>query len=71
MLIACYEHKVFTQGVIWNLNSFDQPGVELGKKLAQGVLEAVYSELGVGGKVGSKIDNLTYESLQILKRCIS
>lgn len=33
-LIAAYEHKVFVQGVIWNLNSFDQPGVELGKKLA-------------------------------------
>ncbi|MBE2190667.1 MAG: glucose-6-phosphate isomerase [Alphaproteobacteria bacterium] len=34
-LIAAYEHKVFVQGVIWNLNSFDQPGVELGKILAK------------------------------------
>src|SRR5207302_10602104 len=33
-LIACYEHKVFTQGVIWGVNSFDQWGVELGKVLA-------------------------------------
>ncbi|MEM5529063.1 glucose-6-phosphate isomerase [Gammaproteobacteria bacterium AS21] len=33
-LIALYEHKVFTQGVIWNINSFDQWGVELGKALA-------------------------------------
>jgi glucose-6-phosphate isomerase len=33
-LIAVYEHKVFTQGVIWNINSFDQWGVELGKALA-------------------------------------
>jgi glucose-6-phosphate isomerase len=33
-LIALYEHKVFVQGVIWQLNSFDQWGVELGKKLA-------------------------------------
>ena len=33
-LIACYEHKVFTQGVIWNIDSFDQWGVELGKELA-------------------------------------
>jgi len=33
-LVALYEHKVFTQGVIWNINSFDQWGVELGKKLA-------------------------------------
>jgi glucose-6-phosphate isomerase len=33
-LIAMYEHKIFVQGVIWNVNSFDQWGVELGKKLA-------------------------------------
>jgi len=33
-LIALYEHKIFTQGVIWNINSFDQWGVELGKRLA-------------------------------------
>jgi glucose-6-phosphate isomerase len=38
-LIALYEHKVFTQGAIWNINSFDQWGVELGKQLASGVLE--------------------------------
>jgi glucose-6-phosphate isomerase len=37
MLIALYEHKVFIQGVIWGINSFDQPGVELGKKLVQGL----------------------------------
>jgi glucose-6-phosphate isomerase len=34
-LIALYEHKIFTQGVIWNINSFDQMGVELGKQLAK------------------------------------
>jgi len=34
-LIALYEHKIFTQGVIWNINSFDQWGVELGKQLAK------------------------------------
>ncbi len=38
MLIAFYEHKVFVQGIIWNLNSFDQWGVELGKQLARGIL---------------------------------
>jgi len=37
-LIALYEHYVFTQGVIWNLNSFDQWGVELGKVLAQRIV---------------------------------
>jgi glucose-6-phosphate isomerase len=37
-LIAMYEHKVFTQGVIWNINSFDQWGVELGKALANRII---------------------------------
>ena len=37
-LIAAYEHKVFTQGVLWNINSFDQWGVELGKALAKQIL---------------------------------
>ncbi len=37
-LIALYEHKIFTQGVIWNVNSFDQMGVELGKHLAKAIL---------------------------------
>ncbi|TNF33370.1 MAG: glucose-6-phosphate isomerase, partial [Gammaproteobacteria bacterium] len=37
-LIALYEHKIFVQGVIWNINSFDQWGVELGKQLAKGIL---------------------------------
>lgn len=36
-LIATYEHKVFTQGIIWNINSFDQYGVELGKELANNI----------------------------------
>ena len=38
MLIALYEHKVFAQGVVWNINSFDQWGVELGKQLAGKIL---------------------------------
>jgi glucose-6-phosphate isomerase len=37
-LIAMYEHKIFTQGIIWNIFSFDQWGVELGKQLAQKIL---------------------------------
>lgn len=37
-LIALYEHKIFTQGIIWNINSFDQWGVELGKQLASAIL---------------------------------
>jgi glucose-6-phosphate isomerase len=41
MLVALYEHKVYVQAAIWDLNPFDQWGVELGKKLAAGVLPAV------------------------------
>jgi glucose-6-phosphate isomerase len=37
-LIALYEHKIFVQGIIWNINSFDQWGVELGKKLANAII---------------------------------
>jgi glucose-6-phosphate isomerase len=37
-LVAMYEHKIFTQGVIWGINSFDQWGVELGKQLAKAIL---------------------------------
>jgi glucose-6-phosphate isomerase len=46
-LIALYEHKIFVQGVIWNVNSFDQWGVELGKKLAG----AIVPELSAPGDV--------------------
>jgi len=37
-LVALYEHSVFTQGAIWNIDSFDQWGVELGKVLAQRII---------------------------------
>ncbi len=43
-LIALYEHKIFTQGVIWNINSFDQMGVELGKQLAKAILPELKGE---------------------------
>lgn len=49
MLVAMYEHKIFTQGVIWNINSYDQWGVELGKQLAKAILP----ELDGAGKVSS------------------
>jgi glucose-6-phosphate isomerase len=45
-LVALYEHKVFTQGVIWGINSFDQWGVELGKKLAEQLAPAVKDPAG-------------------------
>jgi glucose-6-phosphate isomerase len=43
-LIALYEHKIFSQGVIWDVNSFDQWGVELGKTLAKGILPELQCE---------------------------
>ena len=46
-LIALYEHKIFTQGAIWNVNSFDQWGVELGKQLAKVILPELKSEAHV------------------------
>ena len=42
-LLALYEHKVFVQGVLWEVNSFDQPGVELGKKLANKISQVFAS----------------------------
>ena len=48
-LIALYEHKVFVQGVVWRINSFDQWGVELGKKLAV----AIEDELLAPGQIHS------------------
>jgi len=43
-LVALYEHSVFTQGVIWNINSFDQWGVELGKVLAKRIAAELESD---------------------------
>ena len=43
-LVALYEHSVFTQGAIWNINSFDQWGVELGKVLAQRIIPELESK---------------------------
>ena len=42
-LVALYEHSVFTQGAVWGINSFDQWGVELGKKLAQAIIPELES----------------------------
>ncbi len=53
MLIALYEHKIFTMGAIWNINSFDQWGVELGKQLAKAVLWELAGEGEVTSHDGS------------------
>lgn len=45
MLVAMYEHKIFTQGIIWNIFSFDQWGVELGKQLANNILPVLRGDI--------------------------
>jgi glucose-6-phosphate isomerase len=52
-LIALYEHKVFVEGVIWGINSFDQWGVELGKRLAANLTGAVQTPQAYGGSNAS------------------
>ncbi|MGA0562228.1 glucose-6-phosphate isomerase [Ancylobacter sp. VNQ12] len=52
-LIALYEHRVFVEGAIWNINSFDQWGVELGKELANTLLPAVESGVAPASLSGS------------------
>jgi glucose-6-phosphate isomerase len=62
-LIALYEHKIFVQGAIWNINSFDQMGVELGKQLAKTIL----AELG-GEQEAIDHDSSTSGLLDYYKR---
>jgi glucose-6-phosphate isomerase len=57
-LVALYEHSVFTQGAIWNINSFDQWGVELGKALAQRIMPELESEAVPDLKHDSSTNNL-------------
>jgi glucose-6-phosphate isomerase len=53
MLLALYEHRVFTMGAVWNINSFDQYGVELGKQLAATVEKDLQSPGRTAGHDGS------------------
>jgi glucose-6-phosphate isomerase len=57
-LVALYEHSVFTQGVIWNVNSFDQWGVELGKALAQRIIPELESTTEPDLRHDSSTNNL-------------
>jgi glucose-6-phosphate isomerase len=61
-LVSFYENKIFTQGVLWNLYSFDQWGVELGKELAMRILPAIE-----GGEV-PPLDGSTSGLLQLILR---
>ncbi len=59
-LIACYEHKIFVQGIVWNINSFDQWGVELGKKLARTILGELEADSAVASHDGSTNGLINY-----------
>ncbi|MBD8064837.1 glucose-6-phosphate isomerase [Devosia sp. PTR5] len=59
-LVALYEHKVFVQGTIWNINSFDQWGVELGKQLAKALLPKVQGKASGEGHDSSTQGLLKY-----------
>jgi glucose-6-phosphate isomerase len=61
-LIAMYEHKIFVQGVIWNIFSYDQWGVELGKQLATKVLKEINE---------NKISNHDSSTNSLLKNYLS
>ena len=63
MLVAMYEHKVFVQGVIWNIDSFDQMGVELGKQLAKNILPELQ-----GNAFGEVHDSSTENLIRYVKR---
>jgi len=60
-LIALYEHKIFVQGVIWNIFSYDQFGVELGKQLANVILKEF------SGQAESLHDNSTMNIINFYK----
>jgi len=60
MLLALYEHKVFVQNAIWGVNPFDQPGVELGKRLATGLLPELESRAAAASRDASTDGLITY-----------
>jgi len=61
-LIALYEHKIFVQGIIWNIFSYDQWGVELGKQLANSILDEIHSN-----KINSHDSSTTFLLSHFLK----
>lgn len=58
-LIALYEHKVFVQGAVWNIDSFDQWGVELGKVLAKKIEPVLTRDKAAGGEDAEQLDSST------------
>ena len=66
-LVALYEHSVFTQGVIWNIDSFDQWGVELGKVLAQRIIPELETEAEPEHKHDSSTNSLIHRYRRLKK----
>ena len=64
-LIALYEHKIFVQGVLWDINSYDQWGVELGKKLGKSILKAMNDDSSV------EYQNLDESTRQLIAKVTS
>ena len=65
-LIALYEHKVFVQGIIWQINSFDQWGVELGKKLATKLIPVLQ-----GDDINEELDSSTKKLIDLYKEAVA
>lgn len=65
VLLALYEHKIFTQSVIWNINCFDQWGVELGKQLSEKILHRLKTQTASDDK---ELDSSTENLIKYLKK---
>jgi glucose-6-phosphate isomerase len=63
-LVALYEHSVFVQGAVWGIDSFDQWGVELGKKVAMGILGDLTGEAPAGFDPATDHSIALYKSLR-------
>ncbi|TVP55210.1 MAG: glucose-6-phosphate isomerase [Halomonadaceae bacterium] len=66
-LIALYEHKVFVQGALWDLDSFDQWGVELGKQLGKDILSQLQPDLPKAGRIKA-LDSSTAGLIELYRR---
>jgi glucose-6-phosphate isomerase len=69
-LVALYEHSVFTQGVIWNIDSFDQWGVELGKVLAQRIIPELETEVEPELKHDSSTNSLIHRYRRLKQKTL-
>ncbi len=66
-LLACYEHKVFVQSVLWDINPFDQWGVELGKQLASALLPLIQNQNNIQNMQNLPIDDSTKQIIEKIR----